>query len=387
VRSERAPAAGSELDTGVGLVTDALAGVVSTAEDIQRALAPGARGGIASLVYGTVLAGVLTGGALVRLIARTAGRQAPRAGWLESGAVHRGTGIATGMLGTPPGAPASAGMSVRLDGRRLGLDRDSLAAAYPAASGRLVVFLHGLVETERSWFHRADPARARSGTGFGDRLTEDLPCSAVYVHYDSGRHVSDNGRALVGLLTELAGGWPVPVREIVLIGHSMGGLVARSALHQAGEPAVPWTSAVTRLVCLGTPHTGAPLERGVVRAAGLLGGFPASAPLSRLLAMRSDGIKDLAEGYLHEAQWADPGAGRAVATTLPDGVRQLFVAVTLSRVEGSVWGRLAGDLLVTPASATDLAQGADFRWLGGMHHFDLLHHDDVYDALLGWLRT
>jgi pimeloyl-ACP methyl ester carboxylesterase len=255
----------------------------------------------------------------------------------------------------------------------------------------LVVFLHGLVETERSWFRSGWSDGRRSGKDFGSRLAEDLACSPVYVRYNSGRHISDNGRELVDLLSELVGAWPTEVTDIILVGHSMGGLVARSALHQAHRRATPWSSKVTRLVCLGTPHTGAPLERGVAWVTALFDRGSLGAPLSWLLAVRSDGIKDLARGYLHEKQWtrehpAKKQAGEAPETVLPQGVRQLFVSATLSRSEDSVLGRLVGDLLVRPASATDRSQHADVRWLGGLNHFDLLGHDRVYETMLAWLR-
>jgi pimeloyl-ACP methyl ester carboxylesterase len=300
--------------------------------------------------------------------------------------------MANGMFGeyaVTRGGELPAAMTVRLDHRRVELNRAALATAFPSASGRIVIFLHGLVETERSWFHRPDPAKARTGTDFGSRLVEDHSCTAVYLRYNTGRHVSDNGRELVGLLSTLVERWPVEVDEIVLVGHSMGGLVARSALHQAQAQALPWVSKVTRLVCLGTPHTGAPLERGVAGTAALLGRFATAAPLVGLLALRSDGIKDLAQGYLHQDQWQDENADAlvSVATVLPAGVRQYFVAVTLSRTEGSLWGRLVGDLLVAPTSAADRTQSADFQWFGGMNHFDLLRHDTIYDAVLAWLRS
>lgn len=168
----------------------------------------------------------------------------------------------------------------------------------------------------------------------------------------------------------------------------MGGLVARSALHHAHDLAHPWRSRVAGLVCLGTPHAGAPLERAVARTAALLGRSPLTAPLRRLLAFRSNGIQDLAEGYLHETRGADgqpPDRSADIGPALP--VRQMFVAATLSRSQDSIWGRLVGDLLVRPASAADPTHNADVRWLGGLHHFDLLGHDRVYHAMLQWLRT
>lgn len=306
----------------------------------------------------------------------------------ESGAGQRATGIANGVFGETAdvrGDALPAAMTVRLDRRGVRLDRGALAAAFPQASQRVVVFLHGLVETERSWFHSSAPSRSRTGADFGGRLADDLPCTPVYLRYNTGRHVSDNGRELDELLGHLVENWPVPVTDIVLVGHSMGGLVARSAAIHVNEQHRAWLARNCRLVCLGTPHTGARLEQTVVRVGALLDRFAVTAPLSRLLALRSNGIKDLARGHLHPSQRDDHTA--APVPTFPGGVRQCFIAVTLARTENSVWGRLIGDLLVAPASAGDPSQTAELRWLGGLNHFDLLSHDTVYDAMLEWLRT
>jgi pimeloyl-ACP methyl ester carboxylesterase len=298
---------------------------------------------------------------------------------LESATGHYATGLAHGMFGAqlPAASRSSAEMTVRCERRPVSLDHRSLADAFPGAAGRLVVFLHGLVETERCWFRGAD---------FGARLADDLSTTSVYVRYNSGRHVSENGGDLVTLLTRLIAAWPVPVTDIVLIGHSMGGLVARSALCQAQEQDAPWCSRVSRLVCLGTPHNGAPLERRVAQIAGLLGKSPLAAPLARLLAIRSDGIRDLGHGYVHETQWT-VGAESRWRPESEAGIRRLFVSATLSRTEGSIWGRLVGDLLVAPVTVGDLTEDADIVWLGGLNHFSLLHDDAVYETLLDWLRT
>ncbi|WNV87823.1 alpha/beta fold hydrolase [Umezawaea sp. Da 62-37] len=303
---------------------------------------------------------------------------------------QRVVGFANGAFGeraAPRGDTLPAAMSVRLDHRRLRLDRASLAAAYPSAKGCLVVLLHGLVDTERSWFRTDGFGRGRSGADIGSKLATALSCTPVYVRYNSGRHVSDNGRELADLLDTLVDRWPVEVTDVVLIGHSMGGLVARSAVHQAHARASRWSPLVTRLVCLGTPHAGAPLERVVARTAALLGRIRPAAPLSWLLGLRSDGIQDLAEGYLHEHQWAEQSGVEQVETTLPDGVRQLYVSATLSRSRDSVLGRVVGDLMVEPASAADPGQNAELRWLGGLTHFDLLRHDTAHQTLIDWLGS
>jgi len=283
------------------------------------------------------------------------------------------------------------GMSVRLNGRSLELSRAELAAAYPASTPRLVVFVHGLADTEMAWFHRNEPQKHRSGTDFGSRLASDLRSTPVYVRYNTGKHVSDSGTDLARLVSDLVRHWPQPVREVVLIGHSLGGLVVRSAIHQARYRRLAWLSRVTGVICLGTPHAGARVERAAAWAAALLGRHLATAPLSRLLELRSGAVKDLAYGYLHEYQWSTEltnlsSRDRATLTRFPKDVPQLFVYATVSKSE-TRWGRVLGDLVVGAANAGTTSYDADLRWLGGLHHIDLLQQDSVYDAMLDWLRA
>jgi hypothetical protein len=183
----------------------------------------------------------------------------------------------------------------------------------------------------------------------------------------------------------------------------MGGLVARSALHQAGggtAEAQPWTELVRDTITLGTPHLGAPLERGAHRLTSALARLPETRPLSRLLAARSVGIKDLRRGTLVEADWsgrdldaADPAAHTHVP--LSDGARHFVVLATLARDPAARSADLLGDLLVPPSSASGdtgdddrLAFPPDnvFR-LGGLNHFDLLNHPRVYEQIRRWLEN
>src|SRR5207247_2473733 len=128
---------------------------------------------------------------------------------------------------------------------------------------RVVVFLHGLMETEFAW-------SLGGAETYGARLGRDLGCTPVFVRYNSGRHVSENGRSLDELLEALVAAWPVEVAELALVGHSMGGLVARSAGHQAGERRAEWVDRVRHVVSLGTPHMGAPLAQAVHYASAAL---------------------------------------------------------------------------------------------------------------------
>ncbi|HWG93770.1 MAG TPA: alpha/beta hydrolase [Mycobacteriales bacterium] len=296
-------------------------------------------------------------------------------------------------------APALAlRATVRADGRDVPLEPAALRNAYPHARSTVVVLLHGLTEDERAWCFRSLRHHGRPGVSFATLLEHDLPCTAVLVRYPTGLHVSENGRAVAALLDGLVAAWPVPVRDLVLVGHSMGGLVARSALHAAGggtDDAAAWTRLVRDTVTLGTPHLGAPLERAAHRAGHLLRRLPETRPVATLLSTRSAGVKDLRHGTLVEDDWSghDPDAperGPHTLVPLHDGARHFAVLTTIARDPSSRLGRLLGDGLVTPDSAVGegaLAFPADHvHRLGGLHHFDLLSEPRVYGQLLAWLR-
>jgi pimeloyl-ACP methyl ester carboxylesterase len=211
--------------------------------------------------------------------------------------------------------------------------------------------------------------------------------------------VSQNGREFAALLQRLLRAWPVPVDELVILGHSMGGLVARSACHQAEAQGLAWLSALRALVCLGTPHHGAPLERGGRRIDQLLGLSRYVAPFARLGKVRSAGITDLRYGNLQDADWL--GRDRHAQhrddrrpTPLPAGVATYLLAATTADQPGPLHHALIGDGLVPLASALGehrdaalaLQVPASHRHVvAGCGHLDLLCHDAVRAQLLRWL--
>lgn len=279
--------------------------------------------------------------------------------------------------------------SVRVDGQVVALDSGSLAAAFPDATSRLVVFLHGLMGDEYYWHWR--------GRSYGSRLRTELGYTPVYLRYNSGRHVSENGRSVAELLDALTQNWPVGVDEIALVGHSMGGLVARSACHQASLGGLGWADRVRRVVSLGTPHLGAPLEQGAHVAAVALYRLPETRMLAGLLRRRSSGIRDLRYGSLVDEDWRgrDPNVLRtAVCQEVPllPGATHCFVSATVTRSPRHPLGRLLGDILVLVPSAT--GQGRTRRipfqaeygfHVGPTHHLALLNHPQVYRRLRDWL--
>jgi pimeloyl-ACP methyl ester carboxylesterase len=305
-------------------------------------------------------------------------------------------GALTGLLGDAlerEGSDLHQPMAVRIGGRPIAVDGPGLAATYPHATGRLAVFLHGLMESEFSWRIGAGPAGATYASG----LRRDLGFTAVELRYNTGRHISQNGLELADLLDEVVAAWPVEVDRIALIGHSMGGLVARSACYQGSERGDAWVGRVRHVVSLGSPHMGAPLAQGVHWASAALGALPETRPLASFLRRRSAGIRDLRQGSLVDADWKDrdPDALRAEAcqeVPLLDGATHCFVAATVSGNPRSPIGRLLGDVLVLENSASGRSRTRRIPFeaergmvVGGTHHIALLNHPAVYDRLRDWL--
>ena len=267
--------------------------------------------------------------------------------------------------------PLAIRMAVRRDGR----DVSRVADAFPDATSAVAVFLHGLAENEDSW-----------GRRFGAGLRSDFGLTPVYVRYNTGRHISDNGRELARLLTDLVDEWPTLVDQIVIVGHSMGGLVARSACHYGVATNAPWTAVVTDVFYLGSPHTGAALERLASKLGWALGHLSETRPYADLVNVRSAGIKDLRYGYIIEEDWDGCDADACLQNHRHE-VDLLETAnhYAISAAVSGVSAPLVGDLFVHPTSARGPLPVDRHRHLGGLHHFDLLNHPEVYQAMRSWL--
>jgi pimeloyl-ACP methyl ester carboxylesterase len=282
------------------------------------------------------------------------------------------------------GNALALGMTVRRRGHDLDLSRDDLRSAYPNAKPRLAVFVHGLCETDDAW--KLGDARH---VPYGHRMEIELGYTPVYLRYNTGRHISENGRELATLLEALVTSWPTEVHEVTLVGHSMGSLVARSACHYGADSAC--VAKVRHVFTLGAPHRGAPLEQAANAASVALARLPETRPLARALNVRSVGIKDLRYGYLTDECWMDQDCDAFLRDSSREvpflrTARHYFICATLTREPDAAVGRMIGDLLVLrPSAWAHEARGKRMRFpiehyhhLGGASHFDLLNHPAIY---------
>lgn len=266
-------------------------------------------------------------------------------------------------------------MSVRLHGADVPLDEANLAAAFPDATPNLVVFFHGLGENDDSWNRRSD----ENGGSYGTRLAEESSWTPVFLRANTGLSIAENGVALASLMDDLVVAWPTEVRKIALVGHSMGGLVLRSACAVVTEAKSPWTLLVTNMVTLGTPHLGAPLERTVNAGARVLGILPESAPFRRILEYRSVGILNLRQGLAADVQHLPHARYHLVAATLATSHRH-----PVSEVLGDLFVRYPS-AVGRPRWGRAMFPDGDVLHVQGADHFALLNHPDVYAAMKAWL--
>lgn len=303
--------------------------------------------------------------------------------------------IINGVLGdhlAATGNPLAIAMCLRQDGRPLVLHTPAIRAAIPGAGGRILIQAHGLCMNDLHW--------GRGGRDHCATVARELGYTPLQLHYNTGRSIADNGRDFAELLETLLEEWPAPVEELVIVAHSMGGLVARSAHHQGRAAGHGWPARLGKLVFLGTPHHGAPLERAGNQFDLLLGRTPYTVPFTRLGRMRSAGITDLRYGSLLHADWGDVDRyakvppERRTPVPLPAGTACFAVAAVRGERDDTPAARLMGDGLVPVASA--LGDHADerfamrlseqARWVrSGLGHLDLLSDPAVYVQVRRWL--
>lgn len=301
-----------------------------------------------------------------------------------------------------------------------------LAQAYPRATRRAVLLVHGLMTTEAVW-------RFREGGDYGTLLSRDLGFTPLYLRYNSGRAIPENGAELSSLLERVVAAWPVELDELLLLGYSLGGLVIRSACHHATEHRLTWLSRVHKAIYVGTPHRGAPLERAGKVIARVLQSI--NDPYTRLVAdianLRSAGIQDLGTADLREEDRVHPSKQSSmprsrveVLKQSADGLRQLslmdphhpvpllpsiqhyLVAGTVS--SDPLVSTFFGDAVVPVPSASDGGERPGspahhrashagqasppgrggpvkvVKVLPGLGHLELSNHPDIYALIRAW---
>ena len=394
----------SELQGAISLLTDATVGVTDLAEAMQlRIIKPShlpytpaqkAVAGVSKMVYGSVnkTAKFIGGG-----LGKTLGKFNPdRKIGLKVAEKEALVAALNGVVGDRMEReenPLTIPMQLKYKEQALALSKPAIQRAIPKASGGILLVVHGLCMNDLQW--------NRPEGNFGEVMAKELGMTPLFLHYNTGLHISENGHKLNALLEELAKAWPVPIEGINLLTHSMGGLIGRSACYHAEKEGNRWRDLLRKLVFLGTPHHGAPLEQIGNHIDHFLEAIPYTKPFARLGKMRSAGITDLRQALLLHEDWE--GMDRfqnqpegATHVPLPSGVECYAVAACIDKEEKAHKTKttLIGDGLVQLNSALGKGKSPD-RQLNfkksnthtvyQTNHIELLGSQEVLLKLREWL--
>ena len=153
-----------------------------------------------------------------------------------------------------------------------------------------------------------------------------------------------------------------------------------------------------RVVSLGTPHMGAPLEQSVHYLSAALNALPETRPFGTFFRRRSSGIRDLRQGSLVDADWRDCDPRRAARAGMRGGAaarrRDALLrvghaharrrAIPSAACSATAWcscRRRPGRSRTRRLGFRD----EDGLHIGGASHFALLRHPQVYEQLSTWL--
>ena len=397
----------SDLRAMAQLATQATSGVTQIMEGVHQSVrdtlgmkggaSPGQTGGLTGLFYRSVqgvnrMVGKGMDTALVKLLPVLAPGDVTHLASPEREAV---LAVLNGVLGDRLAAEhniLATPMTMRYQGQAL---NGHTLPAMPDASGKILLLIHGLCMNDLQWQTSHDKQPVNHGTS----LSKALGYTPVYLRYNSGLHTSQNGHELARQLTQLVNHWPVPVEEITVVAHSMGGLLTRSALHDAQQTGQVWPRCLKNIVFLGTPHHGAPLERAGNWIDVILNSTPFSAPFAKLGQLRSAGITDFRYGHLLDSDWQNHNRFHRQPDSqepllLPEGVACYTVAATLSAQRGQLADRLMGDGLVPLPSALgqheepkrSLVFAKDAQHIAyRTGHMALLSRPEVAQQMVQWL--
>ncbi|RLE22506.1 MAG: alpha/beta hydrolase [Acidobacteria bacterium] len=399
----------SDIRGAAQMATQATAGVTRIAEGVHRSVwgtmgipggkEPGLTRGITGLIYRCVHDGTLLLGkgldtvlATLEPFLESAEKAKP-----ETPERERMLAALNGVMGdrlVADGSPFAIPMTVRLRGKELSGQMPPPASE---VTGKVLLLIHGLCMNDLQWRVQ------HKGEGFdhGEALERTLGYTPVYLRYNSGLHTSQNGRELSTQLEQLVTFWPVPIEELTVVAHSMGGLLTRSAFHYATQETLSWPAHLKHIVFLGTPHHGAPLERAGNWVDVILGSTPYSAPFAKLGQLRSPGITDLRYGHILDEDWQGharferrPDSRKPVP--LPEGVACFTVAATTATKPSPLADRLIGDGLVPLNSALgnhkDAPRNLKFPddsqlIVYSTNHLELLSSPAVSGQMMAWLAT
>jgi pimeloyl-ACP methyl ester carboxylesterase len=287
--------------------------------------------------------------------------------------------------------PIKINMGFRYNTKTILLNSKKIKDNYPKITGKIILLVHGSCMNDIQW--------TRKEHNHGELLAKELDKTVIYLHYNSGRHISTNGQELNELLEELIQEWPVFVEELTIIAHSMGGLVSRSAVYYGEKKQNTWTKFLKKIIFLGTPHHGAPMEQAGNYLDIILEAIPYAKPFAKLGKIRSAGVTDLRYGNLIDEDWQhrdrfEMQGDQRNHISIPKGIKCYSVAGVVGVKAATISSQLLGDNMVGLKSALGKHKNADKNLFDDMedtwiayenNHVDLLNSAKVYAKIKSWM--
>ena len=286
----------------------------------------------------------------------------------------------------------SLAITMQLLSQGVALNRQQITQSLKHSKGRLLIMVHGLCLNDLQW--------QRQQHDHGMMLAKELGFTVIYLCYNSGRHISENGRAFSDLLESTLGAND-QLKSIAVVGHSMGGLVSRSACEYAKRERHEWLKQLKKLIFLGTPHHGAWLEKGGGWLDFIVGSIPIISGFADIAHVRSAGIQDLRYGHIVDEDWQQTDGpsvsdGQRQPIPLPESATTYVIAACTCKMPNPMIEATVGDGLVSVGSA--LGRHKDTRFelqipahnqsvSYGVNHMDLLSSKAIYGTLKQWLHN
>ncbi|TXD50464.1 MULTISPECIES: hypothetical protein [unclassified Polaribacter] len=287
--------------------------------------------------------------------------------------------------------PLKINMQFRFQSKALKIDPKRLKVAYPTINGKILLMIHGSCMNDIQW--------TRKEHNHGEILSKELNKTPFYLNYNSGKHISTNGQNLNESLEELLKNWPVPVEELIIVAHSMGGLIARSALYYGQKDQKNWPKQLKKVIFLGTPHHGSHVERTGNYLDLILEAIPYTKPFAKLGKIRSAGVTDLRYGNLVDEDWQNKDrfelkSDQRQHIPLPQQIEFYAIAAVNKKETSTKSTKSLGDNLVDVKSALGQHKNSNksllFKkensWIAyENNHLDLLSNPKIGAKLKIWL--
>ncbi|MEE9408109.1 MAG: hypothetical protein V3V28_08550 [Polaribacter sp.] len=287
--------------------------------------------------------------------------------------------------------PLKINMQFRHQSKAIKIDKKNIQKSYPNVTGKILLMIHGSCMSDIQW--------TRNNHNHGTILSEELNKTLIYLNYNSGRHISTNGKELNTLLENLIKNWPVPIEELVIVAHSMGGLVTRSAIYYGEKQQLNWQKHLKKVAFLGTPHHGSPIERIGNYLDIILKTIPYARPFAKLAKIRSAGVTDLRYGNLVDEDWLNKDRfelkkDNRQNISLQKNIAFFNIVAVTCKETNTKSIHLLGDTLVNVKSALGQHKNANknllFKkeniWIAyESNHLDLLSNPKILDKLKTWL--